>query len=86
MSEFKPGDKVLVEATVNMQCKQHVSLYQQCGIPNYAWHVPISSIHRAEELERLRAYVELMPCQCDHVKSGAVTVCLRCRALGKEKS
>ena len=51
-----------------------------------AWEVwfHLVSIHldHAEELERLRAYVELQPCFC----GGWIKLCSRWEALGKDKS
>ena len=44
----------------------------------------LCSIHcdPTDELERLRAYVELQPCFC----GGWIKLCSRCEALGKDKS
>lgn len=83
MSQFTPNEKVWVEATYDSKLKDDCSLV--LTLNNQLVLVHNSSIHRAptEELERLRAYVELMPCMCQR---GLVKLCDRCKALGKEKS
>ena len=87
MSEFKPNEKVWVEATYEMDSANNgwSRVFIELGEGNRELvYVPISTIHRnpTEELERLRAYVELTPCKC----SKWVTICCpRCRALGKER-
>ena len=87
MSAFKPSDKVLIEATYEMDSANNgwSRVFIELGEGNRELvYVPLSSIHRdpTEELERLRAYVELQPCFC----GGWITLCSRCEALGKEKS
>ena len=88
MSEFKPGDKVYIIAEYisdETDCvRVNIKTYRQ---PEYGvdMFIPLSLIHSnpTEELERLRAYVELQPCFCQR---GLVKLCDRCLALGKEKS
>ena len=92
MSQFKTGEKVWVEAIYDRDYNEARSTIaikdaHTCyPVGNgFVMVVPLSSILRAttEELERLRAYVELQLCLCQLV---LVKLCGRCQALGKEKS
>ena len=87
MSEFKPGDKVLVKAVVRHVYDSAVFVIIDKEIGEQI-RCPLPSIHRdtTAELERLRAYVECQPCKCCYLGDGDVMTCARCRALGKEKS
>lgn len=88
MNELKPGDKVWVEATYEMDSANNgwSRVFIELGEGNRELvYVPISTINRdrTEELTRLREFVELQPCFCQR---GLVKLCDRCYALGKEKS
>ena len=88
MSQFKPGDKVLIEATyqVDSADTEYGRVYVKLKDGNTKIiYALLEDIHRypTEELDRLRAYVELQLCLCQLV---LVKLCGRCQALGKEKS